>query len=348
MPAAGIDAIVRPPFWAKTLFEPFLAVRSRPMGSEKSTAAFVSAAEADRRIAGVAAAARAVKTLADAGADEIRLLIGDAGAPARATRDDIERLRGSARVAMERGEGPAFPLPTSWDVVRATGKASDGLVSRWLNRPISQRLTMLALAVPRARPIHVTAVNAMIAVLIVPILLFGGHAGLVLGGILFQSASILDGVDGEMARATWRTSAAGATMDSAVDIATNLLFVTALTVNLALRDHDAIGWIGGWAVTLSVIGGMLIAWRVRAGGGPLGFDLLKRRSHRIRGAVDLIYWAVQTLTGRDCFAFLFMTLIIAGLERVALYIYAGVGTVWLLYVFASLLPWPRPGFRGAA
>ncbi|MEA3046124.1 MAG: hypothetical protein QOJ53_456, partial [Sphingomonadales bacterium] len=74
------------------------------MGSEKSTAAFVSAAEADRRIAGVAAAARAVKTLADAGADEIRLLIGDAGAPARATRDDIERLRGSARVAMERGE----------------------------------------------------------------------------------------------------------------------------------------------------------------------------------------------------------------------------------------------------
>ena len=121
------------------------------MGSEKSsaaTAAFASAAEADRRIAGVAAAARAVRTLADAGADEIRLLIGDGAAPARATRDDIERLRGSARVAVERGEGPPLPLPTSWDVIRATGKASDGLVSRWLNRPIPDRHESFA----RSRP----------------------------------------------------------------------------------------------------------------------------------------------------------------------------------------------------
>ena len=44
-------------------------------------------------------------------------------------------------------------------------------------------------------------------------------------------------------------------LDSVVDIATNLLFVSALTVNLALRDGDAIGWIGGWAVTLSILGG---------------------------------------------------------------------------------------------
>ncbi len=322
------------------------------MGSEKSSAAsaaFASAAEADRRIAGVAAAARAVRAFAEAGAVEVRLLVGDGSSLSRATLEDVDRLRGAAIVSVERGEAPATPLPTSWEIVRATGKAGDGLVSRWLNRPISQRITLLALRIRGARPIHVTALNALLAILIVPILVTGGHTGLILGGILFQAASVLDGVDGEMARATWRTSPAGATLDSAVDIATNLLFVSALTVNLAMRDRDAIGWIGGWAVALSIVGGMLIALRVRAGGGPLGFDLFKRRSVRIRGIVDLIYWAVQTLTGRDCFAFLFMALIIAGLERTALSIYAGVGTIWLLYVIASLaLPPLRAGFRGAA
>ncbi|HYI49703.1 MAG TPA: CDP-alcohol phosphatidyltransferase family protein [Allosphingosinicella sp.] len=320
------------------------------LGSEKSgpaVAAFASAADADRRIAGVAAAARAVKALADAGASEVRLAIGDGAPLARETLADIERLRGPASVAVGRGEGPAPALPTAWEVVRATGKPSDGLVSRWLNRPISQRVTWLVLAIRGIRPVHVTIFNALLAVPMVVLLLGGGQTGLILGGILFHAASILDGVDGEIARATMRTSAAGATMDSVIDIATNLLFVAALTVNLALRDHDAIGWIGAWAVTLSIFGGMLIAWRTRARGGPIGFDLLKRTGRRIRGPVDLIYWAVQTLTGRDCFAFLFMVLILTGLERTALSIYAGVGTVWILYVLATSFPLRRASHRAA-
>ena len=62
----------------------------------------------------------------------------------------------------------------------------------------------------------------------------GGEAGLVLGGLLFHAASVLDGVDGEMARATLRTSPSGATLDSAVDLATNFLFLAGITVHLAL------------------------------------------------------------------------------------------------------------------
>jgi len=320
------------------------------LGSEKSgvaVAAFASAAAADRRIAGVAAAARAVRALADSGASAIRLAIGDGAPLAPATIADIDRLRGAAPVTVARDEGPPPVLPTAWEIVRATGKPSDGLVSRWLNRPISQRITYALLAIPALRPIHVTIFNAMLATIMFAVLLAGGHVGLLAGGLLFHAASVIDGVDGEMARATFRASASGATLDSVVDIATNLLFVFALTVNLALRDHDAIGWIGGWAVTLSILGGVLIAWRTRAGGGPLGFDLLKRSGTRIRGPVDLIYWAVQTLTGRDCFAFLFMVLILTGLERTALSIYAGVGTLWILYVLTTLLPRSRP-FRRAA
>ena len=154
--------------------------------------------------------------------------------------------------------------------------------------------------------------------------LLGGEAGLIAGAILFQAASILDGVDGEMARATWRSSPAGATLDSVVDIATNLLFVSALTVNLALRDGGAIGWIGG-------LGADRLGAR-RPADRACGCAR-RRRAARLRsaqaaggadgGLVDLVYWVVQVLTGRDCFAFLFMVLILAGLERTALIIYRG-------------------------
>ena len=306
----------------------------------KSTAdaGFRSAADADRPIANVAAAARAVRALADSGACHIRLLIADGAALAPATREDIERLRGGAEVELAVGVGPELPLPSAWEIVRATGKPGDGLISRWLNRPVSQRISWLLLAAfPRIRPIHVTLFNALLALAMVPILVFGGAAGLILGGALFHAASVLDGVDGEMARATSRSSPSGATLDSIVDVATNLLFVAGFTINLALRDGDYIGWLGAYALAVSIVGGVLLAWRGRAGGGPIGFDLLKRREHRFRGPVDLIYWAVQTLTGRDCFAFLYMVLIIVGLERTALWIYAGVGTIWLPYVVVAVM-----------
>ena len=63
-------------------------------------------------------------------------------------------------------------------------------------------------------------------------MLAGGKAGLILGAILFQAASVIDGVDGEMARATFRATDLGATLDSAVDMATNFLFVLGLTIHL--------------------------------------------------------------------------------------------------------------------
>lgn len=298
------------------------------------TISFAASAEADRRIAGVAAAARALA--AAGGAAELR--IGGEAPLAPATLDDIVRLTGApARLSYLPVARTDARLPTAWQVVKATGKPGDGLVSRWLNRPISQRISWLLLHIDGIRPIHVTLFNALLAVAMAAVLLGVGHANLVLGGILFQAASVLDGVDGEMARATHRASRDGAALDSAVDIATNLLFVAALTIHLALRDGGAIGWIGGWALLLSVVGGALIARRVKSGGAPLGFDLFKR-SGRVQSGFDLVYRLVQLLTGRDCFAFLYMVLIIAGLERVALMIYAGVGTLWITYVVASIVP----------
>jgi CDP-L-myo-inositol myo-inositolphosphotransferase len=321
------------------------------VGSKKTgtaIAAFPSASAAGRLIAGVAAAARAVRKLADDDVASVTLRIGDGAALDAATRADIERLRGATEVRVEAGPGPETALPTTWEVIRGTGKPGDGLVSRWLNRPISQRITWLVLAIPAIRPIHVTIFNALLGVPMFLLLLFGGHWGLILGAILFQAASVLDGVDGEMARATFRTSPDGATLDSLVDMSINFLFVLGLTIHLWVRDHDAIGWIGAWAIVAMIVGNVLIARRVRAQGAPLGFDLFKRRNARIGGVVDLVYLVVQVISSRDFFAFLFMLLSLVGLERTALCIFSGVAVIWFSYVvIASLLPAPR-SYRGAA
>ncbi len=318
--------------------------------NSRAIAAFPSAAAADRLIAGVPAAARAARKLAEGGASHILLRIGDGAALAAATRAEIERLKGPARVTVEAGDGPRLALPGSWEIVRATGKPGDGVVSRWLNRPISQRLTWLVLLLPGIRPLHVTLFNALLAVPMLLCLLSITPAGLLLGAILYQTASVLDGVDGEMARATWRTSAEGAALDSLIDMGINFLFVLGLTVHLAIRDQDAIGWIGGLAIAQMIAGNWLIARRVRAQGAPIGFDYYKRRGGPSGGIFDLAYRAVQVLTGRDCFAFLFMALTLIGREREALFIFAGVGTIWLIYILvSSALPAPRPPHeRGVA
>jgi 1L-myo-inositol 1-phosphate cytidylyltransferase / CDP-L-myo-inositol myo-inositolphosphotransferase len=311
------------------------------MGSEKSLASigFVSAVEADRLIAGVAAAARAVREKVEEGAGRILLGVGG-GRPSAATLADIERLRGDVSVEIvPKGDGPPgrYPL-SSWEIVRRTGKPGDGLVSRWLNRPVSQRITWLVLHVRGARPIHATIATGLIAVAMFASLLAGGSSGLILGAILFHVASVIDGVDGELARATWRTSASGAALDSAVDLCTNVLFILGLTIALALRDGPLFAWAGGWSLGLAAVGMVLIGWNVRRDGAPLGFDLVK---HRYAGrfawpAVTAFVRAATIVSSRDCFAFLFMLLILAGLEREALVVFALLATLWIAFVLGAV------------
>src|SRR5205085_8231991 len=108
-------------------------------------------------------------------------------------------------------------------ILLATAKSSDGIISAWLNRPISQRLSSFALRIPAIPPSHLSLVTAAVLVLMFFLLLRGGHDSLIFGGVLFHVASVFDGCDGEIARATHRTSAAGARLDTFVDVAGNLL-----------------------------------------------------------------------------------------------------------------------------
>ena len=305
--------------------------------------AFACARDADRRVAGVAAAARVVHDLAKAGIIGAWLTLGADAALAPATMKDVERLRGAMQVTVARaGEAPAdmaatpAPAMSAMAILRTTVKPSDGIVSRHLNRPISQHISWAALAIPGARPIHATIASAVFALILFWGMLAGGKLGLILGAMLFQAASIIDGVDGEMARATFRATDFGKTLDSAIDMATNLLFLLGLTLHLGRHGGAFILWTGLWAVGVVTLGASLIAWRVRSGGGPLSFDLLKPRRSRPAGLVRAVVCFFTFITSRDFFAFAFMILIIAGLAWTALCIFAAVATGWIVFVLGSL------------
>jgi choline kinase/phosphatidylglycerophosphate synthase len=96
---------------------------------------------------------------------------------------------------------------------RSLTKSTDGPVSRYLNRPISTRLSM-ALAPLRPSPNLVSWVAFVIG--IVAASLLAAERPLI-GGLLVHLHSVLDGVDGELARLQMRTNPRGARLDNLLD-----------------------------------------------------------------------------------------------------------------------------------
>lgn len=329
---------------------------------------FAAGSEASRRIAGVAAAARIVRELAQAGVDTAWLIAPDGLGPA--AQRDIERLADGMEVEIAVEPPPA--LEQAADLIRLagdrlvraealggagdaesirldsagaaaailarTGKSSDGPVSRWLNRPLSRRLSALLLLVPGVRPIHATVGTALLAAAMFAALVAGGGIGLIAGALLFQAASIFDGVDGEIARATFRTSPSGAVIDSAVDVATNFGFVIGLTVNLALQGSETALALSAWGFVLFALGLSVIAWRAVRAHGPFSLDLVKHQYRRRfpSAAVGRLIRFLTIMASRDFFALLFALLILAGLPMAVLCLFAAAATVWILFVLGSI------------
>lgn len=223
-------------------------------------------------------------------------------------------------------------------IVRATAKPGDGIVSRNLNRPISQACTRLLLWLfPRIKPIHATFGTAAIALAMTAALLSGTEAGLVLGALLFQAASIFDGVDGEIARATWRSSPQGAALDSLVDALTNLACVAGVAWNLHLQGQAHAALAGAIGLVAMGLGLWVLGRRSRKDAGGMTFNAVKDRlSQRPSLTRQWLTW----LTMRDFYALAGAVLIAAGFAQIALYAFAVVAAGWLAVVLTVMMREP--------
>ncbi|ADB57829.1 bifunctional L-myo-inositol-1-phosphate cytidylyltransferase/CDP-L-myo-inositol myo-inositolphosphotransferase [Archaeoglobus profundus] len=99
----------------------------------------------------------------------------------------------------------------------------DGFVSRRINRKISLRLSELL--VNRITPNQATLISFLVGIFSAILNLFS----IPLAGLVYQISSILDGIDGEIARASLRTSKFGGWLDSVLDRYVDFLFLLTLS-----------------------------------------------------------------------------------------------------------------------
>ena len=218
-------------------------------------------------------------------------------------------------------------------IITATGKPSDGLVSRYINRPISRSLSRAVLRIPGVAPIHGTMAALIIGIAMAGFLFFGGPSGVVIGAMLFQAASVIDGVDGEIARATHRSSQAGARLDTLCDAATNLAFIAGLTFNLWQQGEGRTALAGVIGLSLLATGLLLLGWRSKAQGGALTFDAVK---NEFRGEPSRAKNTLAAITSRDVYALAFALMAAVGFAGEALIVFACAVAIWLAVIIRVL------------
>lgn len=195
-------------------------------------------------------------------------------------------------------------------VLRGTQKATDGFVSRTFNRPISRACSRLALAVGM-NATGASLVTLLVGLACAAIAAEPGPVALAITGVLFHTASVLDGVDGEIARATLTESEMGARVDTIVDQVTYLACFAGLTVGWVREGSGmaALAW-------TALIGMVLVATLARAArfvrhhapnASFVWIDRSVRRASHETGAVPLRAAAgLFTLLRRDLFAVIFL------------------------------------------
>jgi len=229
------------------------------------------------------------------------------------------------------------------EFLRSSGKPQDGFVSRFLNRPISRGMTRLLLRFPTT-PNAWTLFTFPIPIAAALILLQGTYWSFLSGLVLFQVFSILDGCDGEIARAKFLESETGRRLDGFCDILSNILLVTGLGFGLSRQAIPAgsSGWFyvaeGLIAAALIAVNEYLLARQrpgVQVAPSPiLGETLYPRhrelvaRSGLLRLGESFAYWVMQ-LTKRDVAVLFFVFLAAIGQPALILHLLFAVTAITL-------------------
>ncbi len=205
------------------------------------------------------------------------------------------------------------------------GKPQDGIVSRYINRPISRSITRVLLKFP-IRPTGWTLLILIFPIVGALALTRGTYWGFVIGTILYQIHSILDGCDGEIARAKNLQSERGRRIDNWCDHAGTLLMVICLGIGMFRNHAISDSWrtfylVEGFttAILLAANEIMLAGFNKEDGAESSAFDSALYPRHREmirRSGIPFLGESVSSLlvqmTKRDVSLFAFMLLAILG------------------------------------
>lgn len=231
----------------------------------------------------------------------------------------LPRVRLPERYFAQRVTSPAEGQQAESRLLQSFIKTTGGWFSRHLNRPVSLRITRRIVHLP----LHPNAISLF--TLLVGIgsgwsASMGSLAHLAAGGVLFQIASILDGVDGEVARAKLLHSKVGEWMDTICDDVTNAVFIAGVTLGMHRMTPDLFWLALGvaslvvYGVTLAIMYGNLIVDKRRP--SLLAFQEEIRRPGYRPGRMKAWLVSLQPFIKRDFYGYAFMLCGLLGIPEI--------------------------------
>ncbi len=180
----------------------------------------------------------------------------------------------------------AFRHAKRWLLSSVVKNTDDGYVSAYLNRPLSLRLSSL-LAEARISPNLITLVSFLLALGGAVLFSLQGYMAGLMGGLLVQFSSVVDGCDGEVARLRQIASPRGGWLDTILDRYAELAVVLAITFSYSTSHPGPLAWMGG---LLSISGYYMASYvtkefALRHGKAypPNFLNRIKRRDLRLLG-----------------------------------------------------------------
>jgi len=135
-------------------------------------------------------------------------------------------------------------------------KPNDGPVSKYLNRPLSARISGY-LVKTSVTPNHISMASFVLSFLAAGLFAAGGYVALLAGGMLAQVASVIDGCDGEVARLKYMESAFGGWFDAVLDRYADAFLLFGLTWHVYAVSADAFTLFVGF---LAIIGTFMLSY----------------------------------------------------------------------------------------
>ncbi|NOZ69141.1 MAG: NTP transferase domain-containing protein [Deferribacteres bacterium] len=167
-------------------------------------------------------------------------------------QDNDDSLSGGIRVLAREGKARAFDIDGGFwididdeaafrkaerHLMEKLQKSSDGPVSRYLNRPLSMRLTEY-LVQTRITPNQISVISFVLSMAAAAFFFMSGYVPLVIGALIAQASSVIDGCDGEVARLKHCGSDFGGWFDAVLDRYADALMLFGLTWHAYYESRD--------------------------------------------------------------------------------------------------------------
>lgn len=187
-------------------------------------------------------------------------------------------------------------------------KVSDGPISRYLNRPLSLRISRRLVQTP-LRPNQISLLSFALCLVGAGLFALGAWPALALGGLVVHGASVLDGCDGEVARLRMEESDFGGWLDAVLDRYADAFLILGLTLGAAWSWGPWVAWLVGF---LALLGSFMNSYTADKYDGVMRRLLKGRAYFRLGRDVRMFLLTLGGVAGFPLVTLVVLTLLMHG------------------------------------